>query len=691
MRCRVGTERAHEIRMDFTESIIVRGTDGLWLDTAELASGQGCLSFEVKGTNDANITIRCEPQLDESDVPDTMNLPSTNDIDSDQARSVPTLPLTVVLGSHRNTKLKLCGAADCHVLVRPTSPPCNTELLVFFMMNFCFFVQRHDLTQARLLPQQFKSFWINFTNGSLSLGCGPRGCSCLLQHPVSIPACRLYIGFFSLDCPVAFRSIILSPPLTGCRPLPTLPKSPRSISLTECCLKALSHSITADDVCQVLVVLDNTWNAAHPLWGQSITLLATNFATVALQSPEALMMLPIEAVLQVLTCGHLCTPEILLFCVVESWALQVMLSSNDCALLGAGALPAVPGLPTGLTESGLTAHKEGDIGAHQVRTAARLAMPQQQVSQCLEHVRFPLMSIEESARAQASPLWDLVPCAQHLLADMPGSREKVRGGRATEAQSQSMHNGSESSDRTDWEAVQQHQCSDADSMDCVAVEPVPFAAEGPVATKGVKQTQRARVVQQCELWHRWKRQRRRPANVSVELHMDFPGDNNGLVRYLGSNHGQSKHFLNPHLSGLVNVSSSSPFNSHSDPKKLLSQAFHSSLCAHANLSDSAFWQLDFKPRKLVCLQYVFGVNQSRSFPRSWRLQGSNDPNACVWQDLHTVSDSEVFQRQGQCGAWPIQQPVMEFFSSIRLIMAGPASDGGSVLNVNYMELYGYLS
>lgn len=116
---------AQPLNMGFNESIIVRGTDGLWLDTAELASGEGCLSFEVKGTNDANITIRCEPQLDASDVPDTMSVTATDGGDLGQACAVPTLPLTVVLGSHRNTKLKLCGGLDCHVLVRSCEPSCT--------------------------------------------------------------------------------------------------------------------------------------------------------------------------------------------------------------------------------------------------------------------------------------------------------------------------------------------------------------------------------------------------------------------------------------------------------------------------------------------------------------------------------------------------------------------------------------
>lgn len=131
---------AEPLNSGFNASIIVRGTDGLWLDTAELASGEGCLSFEVKGTNDANITIRCEPQLDASDAPDTMPAHSADGAGLGQACAVPTLPLTVVLGSHRNTKLKLCGGMDCHVLVR------SSDFILHAWLASC------RLSFARLLP-----------------------------------------------------------------------------------------------------------------------------------------------------------------------------------------------------------------------------------------------------------------------------------------------------------------------------------------------------------------------------------------------------------------------------------------------------------------------------------------------------------------------------------------------------------
>ena len=203
-------------------------------------------------------------------------------------------------------------------------------------------MQRHDLKQARLDPQQFKSFWINYTNATLSLGCGPQGCACQLQHHVSIPASRLYIGFFSLDCPVAFRSITLSPAI-HCAPQRTVEQPSRSLRLADHCLNALAAKLTIDSVCQVLQVLEATWNASHPLWAQCVVLLAPQFAAVALYSPADVMMLPVAALQHTLTSGHLCAPEMLLFCVVESWALAMELPPADCSLLAAGQVPSIPG------------------------------------------------------------------------------------------------------------------------------------------------------------------------------------------------------------------------------------------------------------------------------------------------------------------------------------------------------------
>jgi hypothetical protein len=118
----------------------------------------------------------------------------------------------------------------------------------------------------------------------------------------------------------------------------------------------------------------------------------------------------------------------------------------------------------------------------------------------------------------------------------------------------------------------------------------------------------------------------------------------------------------------------------------VSQAFHGDLCAHANSANQAFWQLDFRPRALICLAYVLRLNLCEAFPRSWTLQGSQDGSD--WVELHAVHDSQEFQRAGQLGVWCIDAPLMRWVSLVRVMLCDPA--GPSQLNVNYVELYGYV-
>ena len=493
---------------------------------------------------------------------------------------------------------------------------------------------------------------------------------------------------------MAFRSITLSSPISNCSPERPFQPPSKPLSLTTHCLNALEENLTIDSVCQVLQVLEATWNATHPLWGQCVALLAPQLAAVAVNSPDDVMILPVAALQHTLTCGYLCAPELLLFCVVESWALARKVSPADCRLLAAGRVPSTPSACEDWHGERCSPCSEFESPADRARVcehraSMHLAIPQHHVAQCLEYIRFPLLVGDEIKRARESPLWDLVSGTQHLLDELQDCNDTDCSGSIDDLCGSPCGVSSRSDGAVGQDARAVELRSSAVAVDCAtaAAGGLPNSVER-TAKQGRSKVQGACVVQQHELWHRWKRQRRPPANVSVELHLDYPGDQNGLVRYLGSNGGRSKHFLNPHLSGLMCVSSSSPFSPESDANKLLSHAFHSNLCAHSSMSSNAFWQLDFHPRELVCLQYVVGVNQSTGFPRSWRLEGSQD--GIEWRDLHVVKNSQFFQRKGQAGAWSIQQPLLEFFSRIRLTMAGPAADGGTVLNVNYVELYGYV-
>ena len=84
----------------------------------------------------------------------------------------------------------------------------------------------------------------------------------------------------------------------------------------------------------------------------------------------------------------------------------------------------------------------------------------------------------------------------------------------------------------------------------------------------------SRVWRQSDLWRLWRTQPRRPPNVVELVHMHNL-DQNGVLHFLGSGGGAQTRFVNPHRSGKVHVTSSSPFNRDSDPSQLVSQEYHS--------------------------------------------------------------------------------------------------------------------
>lgn len=459
-------------------------------------------------------------------------------------------------------------------------------------------MQRKDVSEALLDPLNFKTFWIRFAEDSLSLGWGmvhPAGH--LLSHPVHIPAQRLYIGFLSLDSPVIFRSIRLKRPL-GC-PLSMAP-SPAD-SLAARCLDTLASNLTPASVCQVLCLLTTMWRTSDPAWVRCVAFLAEHFAAVAAAAPDAMRTLPAEALSEALACSRLSASEMTIFCAIEAWALGQRIPVHAPLPCGASAPPLC--LAVGLPE----------------------------VTQALEHVRFPLMTAPQLQSVHASPLWALIgsPCA--------------------------------------------HLPDDAGELG---------AGDAPEARRRPSQ-----VCQRQDLCRMWQHQRRAPANAS-ELQFVHTGDKNGVLYHLGTNAGLNSRFVNPHLTGAVRAVCSSPFCSTSDAGKLTSRVYHGDQCAHANSCGETFWQVDLAEHSLVCLEYVLRVNDSSAVPRSWVLQGATAAGA--WTELHRVQDSGFFQTKGQYGVWRMEQPSMQPVSRIRLLLVGLASNGCRVLNVNFVDFYGYL-
>jgi len=274
-----------------------------------------------------------------------------------------------------------------------------------------------------------------------------------------------------------------------------------------------------------------------------------------------------------------------------------------------------------------------------------LAQAVPDIRQALEHIRFPLMTAVHLERVDASHLWQLLGYRDAYSSDVGPTPD---GGSSSE-------------------------------------DPPHAAPEG--AQQGLRRSG-ARVCLPQDLRRMWRHQRRTPANATAELQFVHAGDKNGALYHLGTNSGMNSRFVNPHLTGAVQAMCSSPFCSESDAGKLTSRVYHGDQCAHANGAGEVFWQVNLKGRAVVCLEYVIRVNDSAAFPRSWLLQGGHSGGS--WVDLHSVCDCLHFQSKGQYGVWHVEQPLMQPFSSIRLLLIGQASNGSRVLNVNFIELYGYL-
>lgn len=72
------------------------------------------------------------------------------------------------------------------------------------------------------------------------------------------------------------------------------------------------------------------------------------------------------------------------------------------------------------------------------------------------------------------------------------------------------------------------------------------------------------------------------------------------------------------------------------------------------------------------------------------LQGSHD--GTTWETLRTHAQDESLCKPGQFQSWPVEQgPELIFHQHFRVAMVSSGSGDVQILNVTYMEMYGYLA
>eukprot|EP00775_Hariotina_reticulata_P005568 gene5568-5805_t len=211
------------------------------------------------------------------------------------------------------------------------------------------------------------------------------------------------------------------------------------------------------------------------------------------------------------------------------------------------------------------------------------------------------------------------------------------------------------------------------------------------------------------------RYRRRLAPSCKELMYVCDGDHNGVLYYIATEYG-SKQWVNPVLSKAVEIKASSPPSRYTDPKAIVSGQFLNTsfagpryirgcprqaedpAAAAGNCNGSTptlpstWWQLDLGPQhRLLCNYYTIRHDGCQDgFVRHWALQGSNDLQH--WLDLRRHHNDGTIRLPGQYGSWPVLGPAAAIpFRAFRLLMLGPSNSHTSpwAFCLSYWELYGY--
>ncbi|CAL8466648.1 g6184 [Coccomyxa elongata] len=269
------------------------------------------------------------------------------------------------------------------------------------------------------------------------------------------------------------------------------------------------------------------------------------------------------------------------------------------------------------------------------------------LSQLLPFIRFPLMSPEELQAVQSSPLGELA-LMKELLA----------------------------------EALESHGCSTTGAVEL----PPPLRAAIAVESKRhVRGTGGADSVAAARF-------QRRLSPAATPLMYMCNGDNNGVCYYIGTAYGQQK-FVNPALSGHLQVTASSPSCRSTDPKAVVSGNFLRNNAASQQRDGGTWWRMDLGAQhRLMCNYYTMRHDASPDYPRNWALQASND--GTVWVDLRQHVDDCTINMAGQYASWPVtghaaRRP-FRFFQLLLLPLAASSSRASSrVFPLSYLEFYGY--
>lgn len=531
-------------------------------------------------------------------------------------------------------------------LLHPFSDHYSSALQVVDLIYTAVSDVQKDLEGCTLDTQRFKLFWLNISCGRLTLGTSLAGCGTLVQLQAPKTGGPVYIGLLSWDTSVAFRNVLANPPLR-CLTAPGQ-LQPRQDSLLAKALAVLPTVLTVHTVCLVLARMNQMWGAAVPQWAECVHYLTKNFTSVLAANPDGFLLLPQLAFAQVLSFGGVTVSEHTLFLALQSWAFGCV-------------LPA-------------------EIEAAQADSQPlKVTCSMVELNSMLQHVRFPLMTHEQLERVYSSPLATMAPSVKELVREaheaashsdtcyrVEGLQEDIKPENGTPSASNAPESPSANS-----------------APKNILQNGAPSASRAP---KGPRK--RRHFYTQAELRSLWRMQPRCPPDTAELLYL-HDGDHRGVMHFIGTGYAQSSQFVNPYLTGGVTVWSSSPFHSNSKPSHLTSPEYHRATCALPDATGSALWAVHFNGgHKLACTHYTMRANGSKALPRAWELQGRCEDEP--WLTLHSLHGDESLSQPGMTASWAVDSKgTPKFHTDFRVVLTGPTLGGGSVLNIEYLELYGY--
>ncbi|XP_037493451.1 BTB/POZ domain-containing protein At2g30600 isoform X2 [Jatropha curcas] len=178
-----------------------------------------------------------------------------------------------------------------------------------------------------------------------------------------------------------------------------------------------------------------------------------------------------------------------------------------------------------------------------------------------------------------------------------------------------------------------------------------------------------------------------------ELQYICDGDSNGVLHFAGTSYGEHQ-WVNPVLAKRITITASSPTSRFTDPKVLVSRTYQGTSFAGPRMEDGnkcAWWMVDIgQDHQLMCNFYSLRQDGSRAYVRFWNFQGSLD--GTTWTDLRVHEDDRTICKRGQFASWPITGPNSLLpFRYFRVLLTGPTTDASNPWNlcICYLELYGY--